>query len=152
MHLLLGIGNDLLGDDGIGPYIADNLIHPDWITINAGIVPENFIGPVKKQNPDRIVIVDAVEMGLSPGAIRLIPPDFISDCGIGTHQLSLTVIVNQLQSLCPDVMLIGIQPDSLNPDTALTDSVREAAEYLLKVISTNSLRNIKVFRNEEKKE
>ena len=45
VNLLLGIGNDLLGDDGVGPFIAEKLRGADWQVINAGIVPENFISP-----------------------------------------------------------------------------------------------------------
>ena len=150
MHLLLGIGNDLLGDDGVGPYIADHFRSSNWITINAGIVPENFISPVRKQSPDGIVIVDAVEMGLKPGSIRIIPPESIKDCGTGTHQIALNFITDQFLSFCPEVIFIGIQPGSLDPDSPLTDPVRKAADCLLSVLPDQRFDTIKKLQSDKR--
>ena len=152
MHLLLGIGNDLLGDDGVGPYIANHLLNSNWITIDAGIMPENYIRPVRNHKPDTIVIVDAVNMGLKPGSIRIIPPDLIRDCGLGTHQLPLTFVTDQLLSICTNVTFIGIQPGSLDPDTFLTDPILKAAEFLLHVLNTHSYDQLKVFGQESQRE
>lgn len=148
MHLLLGIGNDLLGDDGVGPFIAQNLHHQEWISIDGGIIPENFIHPIRKYQPDAIVIIDAVDMNLKPGSIRIIPPAIIRDCGIGTHQLPLTFLTDQLGSICNKVTFIGIQPGTLDPDSPLTDPVMKAAETLIPLLCTGSYTQLKVLEQE----
>ena len=130
VHLLLGIGNDLLGDDGVGSFVAQELKGTDWTTIDAGIVPENFIRPIRNQKPDTVVIVDAVEMGYEPGTIRIIPLEYIRDCGVGTHQLPLTFLAEQMSSWSK-VMIIGIQPGTLDPDAPLSEPVKRAATELI---------------------
>jgi len=69
-YILLGIGNELRGDDGIGPYVADNLFDDDWLVLNCGTAPGNFTQVVKRHKPELVVMVDAAEMGLQPGQYR----------------------------------------------------------------------------------
>lgn len=138
MYLVLGIGNDLLGDDGVGPYIISHIQSDAWIPIDAGIMPENFIRPVRNYQPDTIVIIDAVDMGLVPGSIRIIPPDKISDCGTGTHQMPLIFTIEQFRSICSDITFIGIQPAQLYPDASLSEPVQRAADALIQMLNSFS--------------
>lgn len=151
MDLLIGIGNDLLGDDGVGPYIADNLLGSDWSVINAGIVPENFTRMIREMRPDQIVIIDAVHMDLPPGSVRIIPPDVIRDYGIGTHQIPLPFFIEHCASVSP-VVLIGIQPGCLDPDTVLTPPVLCAATELITRLKEHRLGGLPVLGMREKKE
>jgi hydrogenase 3 maturation protease len=151
VDLLLGIGNDLLGDDGVGPYIAKALLDSDWTVINAGIVPENFIRPVRERRPERIVIVDAVHMGLLPGSIRIIPHDSIRDYGIGTHQLPLTFFIEQCAPHS-HVTFIGIEPGCLDPDTPLTPPVSRAAAELISLLRTHRYDHLPVLGFQGKQE
>jgi len=151
VHLLLGIGNDLLGDDGVGSYVAGELRDSDWTVIDAGIVPENFVRPIRNYKPDTIVIVDAVCMGCGPGSIRIIPPGYIRDQGIGTHQLPLIFLIEQL-SFGPQVIFIGVQPGCLDPDTPLTPPVLVAATRLLSLLKSHAYDTLPVLGQEEKKE
>jgi len=41
MNVLLGIGNDMRGDDFAGSYVARTFRNERWVVIDAGIVPEN---------------------------------------------------------------------------------------------------------------
>ena len=151
VDLLLGIGNDLLGDDGVGPFIAEELQDSDWLVMNAGIVPENFIRPIRERKPDHIVVVDAVHMGLSPGSIRIIPPEYIRDYGIGTHQLPLTFFIEQCAPHS-HVTFIGIQPGCLDPDTPLTPLVSRAATELVSLLRTHRLSYLPVLGQEGEQE
>jgi hydrogenase 3 maturation protease len=144
VNLLLGIGNDLLGDDGVGPFIAEKLRGADWQVINAGIVPENFISPIRKLKPDRIIIVDAVHMNLDPGSIRIIPHGAIRDLGIGTHQLPMTFFIEQCAIIAP-VIFIGIQPGCLDPDTQLSPPVAGAASELLNLLREHNYEELSVL-------
>ena len=65
------IGNATGGDDAVGPYIARQLKKTEVQAINCETVPENYTSVVKKQNPEVLIIIDAVEMGLLPGDIRI---------------------------------------------------------------------------------
>jgi len=151
VHLLLGIGNDLLGDDGVGPFVAQELEGTDWTTIDAGIVPENFIRPIRNKKPDTIVIVDAVEMGCKTGTIRIIPLEYIRDCGVGTHQLPLTFLAEQMASWSK-VIIIGIQPGTLDPDTPLSESVKRAATELIAHLKAHTYDQLHVLGSDNQKE
>ncbi len=154
VELILGIGNDLLGDDGVGPYIAERLKIMDssgWVVINAGIVPENFIRPMHTIKPDRIIIIDAVEMGLEPGTVRIIPAASIRDVGIGTHQLPLSFFISQCASISP-VVLIGIQPGCLDMDTSLTLPVVRAAHDLISLLQAHQYDQLPILDGGKEKE
>ena len=54
--VIMGIGNELKTDDGLGPYIINYLTpklkNKNNVTlINAGSAPENFTGKIKTLNP-----------------------------------------------------------------------------------------------------
>jgi len=151
VDLLVGIGNDLLGDDGVGPYIAENLLGSDWSVINAGIVPENFTRTIREMRPDQIVVIDAIHMDLPPGSVRIIPPDVIRDYGIGTHQLPLTFFIEHC-AILSSVVLIGIQPGCLDFDTVLTPPVLCAATKLIAILKERRLCDIPVLGIKEKRE
>ena len=68
--MLLGIGNELNGDDGIGSYIAKRFNKRNWLSVDCSTVPENYISVVKRTKPEFLVIVDAAYMNLPPGTIR----------------------------------------------------------------------------------
>ena len=58
---ILGIGNDLRTDDGLGPFIVSNLSikHPDVFIENVGSVPEAFARPLAEFGAERVIMIDA---------------------------------------------------------------------------------------------
>lgn len=145
MHLLIGIGDDLLADDGIGCQVAAHLSHPDWLTYNIGTIPENFIKRIRDTHPDILVMVDAAQMGLPPGSIRIVPPSRVADAGFGTHQLPLDTLYDVVSPSCEEVMIIGIQPGIIDFGEEMTDPVRKAGERLISLLASNSYRQLEVF-------
>ena len=52
--IILGIGNELKCDDGVGPFVIDelkDLENPNLIIIDGKTVPENFTGKIRKEQP-----------------------------------------------------------------------------------------------------
>ncbi len=110
--MLIGIGNPMRGDDGIGPYAAELMRSMDldgWEVINAEMVPENFTSVIRKKRPELLVLLDAADMGLAPGEIRLIPPERIGVMHFSTHAIPLSVFMEQMSECAGEVMLVGIQ-------------------------------------------
>jgi hydrogenase 3 maturation protease len=145
MNLLLGIGNDLLGDDGIGCRVADQWCHPDWTSYIAGTVPENFTRTIREINPHTLVLVDAARMNLSPGTIRIIPQDRVADTGIGTHQLPLDALCDIVSRYCEKIIIIGIQPENIGIGEEMSHSVKEAGKDLLSLLADGTYGNLPVF-------
>jgi hypothetical protein len=85
----------MMGDDGAGPLLAELCAgHPPagWQVIDGGAAPENDIGHIRELRPDRLVIVDATDMGLAPGETRVIDEKDIAAMFImTTHNLPLNV-------------------------------------------------------------
>lgn len=112
--MVLTVGNSMMGDDGAGPLLAQRMRQnpiAGWSVIDGGAIPENAIHTLRAQKPRRLLVVDATEMGLAPGAIRIVDPERIAqDLLMNTHNLPLTFLLEQLKEDIPDVTFIGIQP------------------------------------------
>ena len=115
--VIMGIGNDIRGDDGIGPYIVENIKHLESSNVsilNATTVPENFTGKIRKIDPTHIIIVDAVIMNEGPGKIKLVKKEEVAGVSISTHSMSLSYLVNYLELEKPyNILFIGIEPESM---------------------------------------
>ncbi|MDP2973757.1 MAG: hydrogenase maturation protease [Candidatus Diapherotrites archaeon] len=95
--ILMGIGNELKGDDGIGNVIAREFKHSEWLSLACETVPENFAAVVKRERPELLVIVDAAEMGLPAGEFRLLPKQKLNSVAFGTHAMPLHFLVSHLE-------------------------------------------------------
>ena len=144
-NILLGIGNPLNGDDGVGIYVAERFRKDDWISISCGTAPENFTGIIRKSQPACLVLVDAADMGISPGDYRIIPRDKIEDVSIGTHQLPLSLLIDFLSDTAERITLIGIQPERTGTGEEISLTVRMGADRLLHVLSDGELDRIPVL-------
>ena len=138
----MGIGNSLHSDDGCGPYVADLLRDSCIPAYNCGTVPENFTGVIRKLHPHLLVLVDAALMNKEPGEICIIPEDKIPDTAIGTHMLPLSHIVHYLTNAAERILVIGIQPASLDPGDQLSVAVEAATKILKTHIIAGSLEKI----------
>lgn len=110
--VILGVGNVLKADDGVGPLVCEALAGKvSARVIDAGTVPENYIRPIIDARPQCLLVVDAVDFGGRPGAIGVFRPNQINDVAFSTHALSLRLFVDVLATeIEVDVLLLGIQP------------------------------------------
>lgn len=143
MKLLLGVGNEYKGDDGVGPYVAKRVNFVGWKGVNCSTTPENFTGLVKRERPELLVIVDAAEMGLEPGEIRVIPREKVDELTMSTHYIPLSILIRYLEGNARKILFIGIQPKKREEGSELSKEVREGAERLLEFIKQDKLDNIK---------
>jgi hydrogenase 3 maturation protease len=145
MRILMGVGNELLGDDGVGIYIADRFVAEGWHTIRCGTAPENFTSVIRREQPELVVIVDAAGMGLTPGAFRVIREADIGDVSIGTHQLPLSHLITYLRNSATEIIFIGIQPRTVEMGAELSADVKEGAAVLMRVLESGRFADIPVF-------
>jgi hydrogenase 3 maturation protease len=112
--LVLTVGNDLMGDDAAGPLLARRLRErpvPGWAVLDGGSAPENALHRVRQAGPQQVLVVDAADMDLAPGEIRLIAADRLEDPFLmSTHTLPLSYLAQALREFVPRVDLLGIQP------------------------------------------
>jgi hydrogenase 3 maturation protease len=127
---VVGVGNRMRGDDGVGSLLIDRLParHRDR-GIDAGMTPENYLGKVARLAPDTVVMVDAVDFGADPGAVRVLDPRALPEGSLSTHALSLGMAAEYLdRRMGAKVVLVGIQPGSVDLGEALSPAVGRALE------------------------
>ena len=121
----MGMGNILRGDDGIGPKLVEVLWKKGARAVDAGTVPENYIGSVKRLEPDIIVMIDAVHLGKEPGSVELLKRDeILENSGFSTHSLSPVLVMERLESETgAAVFMLAIQPGTLEFGDPLSPAV-----------------------------
>lgn len=131
--VFVGIGNNLRGDDGIGPLIIEKLHRlTSCPCIDAGLVPENSFGPIAKENPDTVVIIDAVHLFLKPGAYRLLSAEEVLETGFSTHTLSPSVFMQYLKEATnAEVYLLGIQPVNTELGSGISAQLEESVDKII---------------------
>ncbi len=144
--VIIGMGNSLKGDDGIGPFVCNELSKKALAAdiINAGTVPENYIQRIIKMEPDALLVIDAIDFGGEAGRIRLLRPEQLNKSAFSTHTLSPHLFIEMIQqSKKVDVYIIGIQPKQIKLGEGISKEVRQSAEELVSEL-------IKIFKADEK--
>ena len=143
-YLIMCIGNIQGGDDAVGPYIADKLQSNKHITvINCGTVPENYSSSIKKYNPKRLIIIDAVEMDLEPGEIRIVPKEKIGRMHISTHGIPISILMDYLEKYVESILFIGIQPKTMSGK--ITNQVKKSGNKLIELLKNQNLKEIETL-------
>lgn len=102
--LVLGIGNYLMGDEGIGVHVANRLgqinLLPEGVTVlDGGTGGFHLLEYFELY--DHIILIDATLDNNTPGTIRKIKPRFATDFppAMSTHDIGLKDLVSALQIL-----------------------------------------------------
>lgn len=131
---VVGVGNELRGDDAAGAILARALRpltarHGNLLVIDAGSAPENTSGLLRCFRPELVLLVDAAQMEAEPGAVRWLAWQATTGVGVSTHSLPLHIFASYLiAELGCKVALLGIQPADTSVGVPLSPVVREAVE------------------------
>jgi len=131
--VIVGIGNTLKSDDGIGSLLASRIKDKvPFIVYDVGTSPENYLGKIIKDKPDNIVIIDAVDFGDTPGEFRELEGEEVKTINLfSTHNASISLTINYLQSnLKVDIIVLIIQPKSLSFGDNLSPEIAETLNKL----------------------
>ena len=134
---ILGIGNDLRTDDGLGPYIVNSIKfdHPNVMIENVGSVPEGFARPLAEFGAKRIIMIDAADMRKAPGHVELVTKDRIGGISISTHSMPLSLLMMYLeQETGGESILVAIQPKNLQFGEGLTQEIQEVSDNIISSI------------------
>jgi len=130
--VFLGMGNVLRGDDGTGPFFIDQIKGKvRAVCINGETTPENYLGKVIKENPDTIILVDAIQMNLKPGNYRILNKEEIENSGFSTHTISPFLLIDFLEKQTEaSIYLLGFQPKNTELGECISMEVKETIEKL----------------------
>ncbi|MFH2106197.1 MAG: hydrogenase maturation protease [Candidatus Micrarchaeota archaeon] len=125
--LALGVGNSIKSDDGIGEYILKRLKTKNKIF--CGSVPENFIFKIKENEPDLVLIIDAMDFQGKPGEVLLASAIDTRAPKISTHSLSFDMFDKFLPGV--DLHVLGIQAKNLDYGDEISKEVLDSADHLV---------------------
>lgn len=131
---IYGIGNILLGDDGVGPavvrYLSSNYTLPPDTTLEDLGTPSLDL-PAYLAGYDRVIFIDAVALDAPPGTVRVFSRDEITSVPPGIrvspHEPTINdaLIVLDFAGTAPrEVVLVGVVPETL--EGAMRASARVA--------------------------
>lgn len=128
---ILGVGSELKTDDAAGMLLIEALAArnlPEQVLLLPGsTAPENFTGVIRAFAPDLLILIDAAQMEAAAGAIAVIDAADLDGLSFSTHMLPLSVMLRYLQQQgLPDLLLLGIQPESTEFGFCLTPPVAVA--------------------------
>ncbi|MBL7852112.1 MAG: hydrogenase maturation protease [Cyclobacteriaceae bacterium] len=136
--LILGIGNYLMGDEGVGVHFAKMMAQEHW-PAGVDIVDGGTAGfKLMEEMEDHpfVILVDATLDGRPAGTIRLIEPHFASDfpSAMSTHEIGLKDLMEGLMLLdrMPKVYLFVVSIEMLQPLSIELSPPVNAALPLLK--------------------
>jgi hydrogenase 3 maturation protease len=146
--LIIGVGNELGGDDAAGIELSRQMKRElrrsrRVSIIEAGMAPENFTSIIRRLHPSHILIVDAAQMGLPPGSVRVVEQNEITGFSFSTHALPLSFFIDRLKKDSDAVIIVvGIEPSNIGFGEKLTkpimDSIANLVETLRHMINSIS--------------
>lgn len=130
--VIVGIGNVLKGDDGLGPILSERLKTVlDIPCINAGSAPENYIGKIAGESPDTVLFIDATHLDRTAGSFEVLNSNELLHMGFSTHDISPGFYLEMLESQIPGrIFLLGIQPEQTVLGMGLSPTVSKTLDLL----------------------
>jgi len=141
--VVLGMGNMLLKDEGIGVHVAHALqgvSSPDNVeleVIDGGTLPD---APLSFEEADKLIIVDAAQGGGEPGAIYRFRPEEIKleeKVFTSLHQISVLEnlwLMKQFRQKPKDVVIIGVEPEDMSWGLELSAKLQQRIPQIIKLV------------------
>ncbi|NLI48471.1 MAG: hydrogenase maturation protease [Acidobacteria bacterium] len=127
---VIGVGNLLLGDEGVGVHAIRTLeqvgVPPRVELIDGGTAGLGLIGYL--EDVDKVIFIDAADMGQSPGTFRRFQSDEVrilsAERGLSLHEIGLFNVLGlarQTGIWPPELVIFGVQPATLGHTVELSD-------------------------------
>jgi len=143
LRYIIGIGNYRMADDSIGLRIVEHIVQSglDKGFEAVGIADEGMrLLSYLENETERIVLIDAVGLGLAAGEYRLFAPSDVRTTkmaqGLTTHEgdaLKVLELARNLGYPIPPLTILGIQPGDLGPGMELSPALQERFHTYLEI-------------------
>ena len=156
---IIGIGNVLEKDDGLGVYASTYLqrnytFTPNIQIINGGVEGIHLLNVLEEAK--HLVILDSLELNDKPTSIYAIPAQEISGYGLnngGAHEIGIIQCMDMMElqgKEVPKAIVIGIVPAEITFEFGLSNELTEAFEgYISVVLQYLQKHNIEYQRKEK---
>lgn len=141
--LVLGLGNVLLGDDGLGAAAVARIerryrIPPGVRLEDGGTLGLSLLGLLAES--DRVILVDAVRTGSAPGTLVRIDGDDVMDAvreRLSPHQVGVADLLDAARLIDrypATVTLLGLAPESIDLSVMRSNAVDASLDELVEAI------------------
>jgi hydrogenase maturation protease len=135
---IVGVGNSLMRDEGIGIHVARaladvSLPEGTWV-IDAGTDPDVAFD---LDGFDRVIVVDAVLGGKSPGTVYRFGDEVELEASGGRqacHDVGLLEMLRQTARERPEVVILGVEPQEVDWGLDLTPVVCRSVPRVIEVV------------------
>jgi hydrogenase maturation protease len=137
--VVLALGNPLRGDDGVGLAVMDALETSPALPTNVILISDGTgrqLRALRARETGRLIVIDAVEMGLAPGMWRRFTLADVrpsSDVGLLSHKPGLLDVL-AFSSEPANTIIYGIQPASTAYALELSREVRAVVQEVCATI------------------
>jgi hydrogenase maturation protease len=139
--LIIGVGNLILQDEGIGVHAVRELgklaLPPHVEVIDGGTALMELLPVIREA--ERIIVIDALRGGEEPGTIyRLSPEDLMIDAErpLSLHQVGLLEVLGMARQLggAAAVVIIGVEPEEIAWGMELTPAVAAKLPQVIEAV------------------
>ncbi|HPS55372.1 MAG TPA: hydrogenase maturation protease [Sedimentisphaerales bacterium] len=142
--LVAGLGNPLMGDEGIGNYLITKLegLSERWPLaefIDAGTGGMSLLHIIAGW--PKVIFVDCAFMRCPPGAMKKFTPDQVQSVKTLAHQslheadiLKVIELSAQLEQSHQEIVFFGIEPEKVELKQALSESLSAHTDNYIKTI------------------
>lgn len=141
--VVIGLGNPLLGDDGLG-LAALQRLRAEWSLpdsvelVDGGIWGMRLLPDIEAA--DRLVLVDAIDVGAAPGTLQVLERDEIPrylETKFSPHQVDLrdVLALAELRGTLPQhTVAIGLQPAAVEWSEEMSREVRSGLDAVVQAV------------------
>ena len=143
--LILGIGNILMGDEGVGVHVVNEVakreLPDDVVCLDGGTGSFNLLEPM--QTAQRVVLIDATIDGERAGTVRVLRPRFSKDYPrtLTAHDIGLKDLIDAFYLLGdkPNVTLFAVSIDGYQDmTTELSHSLMHSVDLVAEMVVTEA--------------
>jgi hydrogenase maturation protease len=143
--LIVGLGNLLLQDDGIGIYITEQLENSSKSNYTDFIICDTDILKLmtRYKDQERIIIIDAVNSDLPPGSVITLREKGLFSFNAfarSAHQMSVLEALKLMKITVPgfeqtEMFFIGLQVEDTILNREISQTVMESAGVVIKLVN-----------------
>jgi len=141
--LVLGVGNILLTDEGVGVHVVQRLqkmdLPPQVEVMDGGTSGFDLLDDIEGRK--KVIVVDTVKAGQPPGTVYRMTPDDMEETGksrISLHDIDmidLLKLADVFKIQKPEIVIIGIEPkDMESPSLELSAEVAAQVPRVVELV------------------
>ena len=144
--VVLGLGNPLMADEGIGVHLLGRLArraaqYPEVEFVDAGTGGMSVLHLIEGRT--KAIFIDCAFMGQEPGTLKRFTPEEVRTTKVLAHQslheadlLRLLALAEALGQGPEDVVIFGIEPQVVEPRQGISPALLDkTGHYLSEILS-----------------